>query len=112
MVRSRLGTHLLSTSNGEVRSRRPEQLGETLDDAPRAIEKMTEPQLRAFVFELAVEADLYESWDGKYSDGLVELCGLMKIDLKAAEKGAEKALADAAKSAAAETPADGSAQVT
>ena len=31
------------------------------DDAPKALEKMTEAQLRARVVELALECDLYES---------------------------------------------------
>ncbi len=66
------------------------------DDAPRALEKMTEAQLRALVFELALEADLYESWGGKYTDGMRGVCELMKVDLKDLEKGARKQLSHAA----------------
>ena len=69
------------------------------DDAPRALEKMTEAQLRALVFELAMEGDLYESWGGKYTDGMREVCELMKVDLKDLEKGARKQLAQAAEQA-------------
>lgn len=57
---------------------------------------MTEAQLRALVFELALEADLYESWGGKYTDGMREVCELPKVDLKTLEKGARKQLAHAA----------------
>ena len=91
-----IAQQLLDTSNGEVRGRRREQLGETMDEVPRAVEKMTEPQLRALVFELALEGGLYESWGGKYSDGLAEICELMKVDLKTVEKEAKTAIAAAA----------------
>ena len=53
-----LALSLLETSNGEVRSRHGEQLGETRDETPKAVEKLTEAQLRALVFELALEGDL------------------------------------------------------
>ena len=66
------------------------------DDAPRALEKMTEAQLRALVFELALEADIYESWGDKYTDGMRGGCELMKVDLRDLEKGARKQLAHAA----------------
>lgn len=83
---------LLATSNGAVRSRRSEQLGESVDEAPRALEKLTEAQLRALVFELALEG-AFESWDGKYAQELEEVCGLMKVDLKALEVVAKGSLA-------------------
>lgn len=94
-----IASTLIDTSNGAARDRRREQVGEMRDDAPRALEKMTESQIRALVFELALEGDLYESWGGKYTDGLREVCDLMKVDLKDLEKGARKQLARATEQA-------------
>ena len=91
-----IATTLLDTSSGAARGRRREQLGEMRDDAPRALEKMTEAQIRGLVFELALEGDLYDSWGGKYTDGMREVCELMKVDIKDLEKSVRKQLAQAA----------------
>jgi hypothetical protein len=92
-------TYPTSPSNGQVQERRREQLG---DDPTKACEKLSEAEIRALCFELIFESDFYDQWSVKYSGALQDLCDQSKVDLKALEKDARKALAQAAEAGSTE----------